>query len=70
MPPNGIEWLDDAAADIRAVDRSTAMRIFEGVLHFARTGSGNVTTLHGDMAGPSVCAWEIIACFSPWRKTP
>jgi len=24
---------------------------FEGILHFARTGSGSVTTLHGDMAG-------------------
>lgn len=51
MPPYGIEWLDDAAADIRAVDRTTAMRIFEGILHFARTGSGDVATLHGDMAG-------------------
>ncbi len=27
------------------------MRIFEGVLHFARTGSGDVNTLHGDLAG-------------------
>ena len=27
------------------------MRLFEGILHFARTGSGDVTTLHGDMAG-------------------
>jgi len=27
------------------------MRIFEGVLRFAQTGSGDVTALHGDMAG-------------------
>ena len=27
------------------------MWMFEGVLRFARTGSGDVTTLHGDMAG-------------------
>jgi len=26
------------------------MRIFEGVLHFARSGSGDVTALHGDLA--------------------
>lgn len=51
MAPYGIEWLDEAAVDIRAIDRSTAMRIFEGILHFTRTGSGDVTTLHGDMAG-------------------
>jgi mRNA-degrading endonuclease RelE of RelBE toxin-antitoxin system len=27
------------------------MRLFEGTLHFARTGSGDVNALHGDMAG-------------------
>jgi len=53
MPPYRIEWLDEAKADIRALDRPTAMRLFEGVLHFARTGSGDLTVLHGDMAGAS-----------------
>jgi mRNA-degrading endonuclease RelE of RelBE toxin-antitoxin system len=51
MPPYQIEWLDEAKADVRAVDQATAMRLFEGILRFARTGSGDVTTLHGDMAG-------------------
>ncbi len=51
MPPYCIEWLDEAKADVRALDRSTAMRLFEGTLHFARTGSGDVNALHGDMAG-------------------
>ena len=51
MPPYGIEWLDKAKADVRVLDRPTAMRLFEGILHFARTGSGDVTMLHGDMAG-------------------
>jgi len=51
MPPYGIEWLAEAKADVRALDRPNAMRLFEGVLHFARTGSGDVTTLHGGMAG-------------------
>jgi hypothetical protein len=42
MPPYRIEWLDDAKIDVRALDRPTAMRIFVGVLHFARSGSGDV----------------------------
>jgi mRNA-degrading endonuclease RelE of RelBE toxin-antitoxin system len=51
MPQYRIEWLDEAKSDVRTLDRPTAMRIFEGVLHFARTGSGDVNTLHGDLAG-------------------
>jgi mRNA interferase RelE/StbE len=51
MPPYSIEWLDDAKADVRAMDQPTAMRLFEGILRFARTGSGDLSTLHGDMAG-------------------
>jgi hypothetical protein len=39
MPPYRIEWLDEAKADVRNLDRPAAMRIFEGVLYFARTGS-------------------------------
>jgi mRNA-degrading endonuclease RelE of RelBE toxin-antitoxin system len=34
-----------------AVDQATAMRLFEGILRFARTGSGDVNALHGDLAG-------------------
>jgi mRNA interferase RelE/StbE len=51
MPPYRIEWLEEAKADVRTLDRPTTMRLFEGVLRFARTGSGDVTALHGDMAG-------------------
>lgn len=51
MPPYSIEWLEEARADVRALDRARAMRIFEGVLHFARTGAGDLTALHGDLAG-------------------
>jgi hypothetical protein len=64
MPPYCIEWLDEAKADVRALDRSTAMRLFEGTLHFARTGSGDVNALHGDMAGASVSAWATTASCS------
>ena len=51
MPPYTLEWLDQAKDDIRALDRPTAMRIFEGVLRFARSGTGDVTALQGDLAG-------------------
>jgi len=51
MPPYAIEWLDAAKDDIRALDRPMAMRIFEGVLRFARSGNGDVTALQGDLAG-------------------
>ena len=47
MPPYSIERLDDAEADVRAMDQPTAMRRFEGILRFARTGSGDLSRLHG-----------------------
>ena len=53
MPPYRIDWLDEARADIRALERSIAVRLFEGILHFARIGSGDLTVLRGDMAGAS-----------------
>jgi mRNA-degrading endonuclease RelE of RelBE toxin-antitoxin system len=51
MPPYVVEWLDEAKADVRTLDRPTAMRLFDGILRFAMTGSGDVKALHGDMAG-------------------
>ena len=51
MPLYRIEWLDEAKSDVRALDQSIAMRILEGILHFARSGGGKVVPLHGDMAG-------------------
>ncbi len=51
MPPYRIEWLDEARADVRALDQPTAMRLFDGILRFARTGAGDVKTLHGELSG-------------------
>jgi mRNA interferase RelE/StbE len=51
MPPYRIEFLDQAKAHVRALDQPTAMRLFDGILRFARTGSGDVNALHGEMAG-------------------
>ncbi|MBK5256464.1 MAG: type II toxin-antitoxin system RelE/ParE family toxin [Vicinamibacteria bacterium] len=53
MPSYRIEWLDDARADVRRIDRPTAMRIFDGILHYARTGGGDLRKLTGDFAGTS-----------------
>ncbi len=50
-PPYRILWFDEAKADVRRFDRATAVRLFDGILHYARTGSGDVEPLHGDMAG-------------------
>jgi len=32
MPPYRIEWLDEAGDDVRAIDRTTAMHLFEALL--------------------------------------
>jgi mRNA interferase RelE/StbE len=51
MPAYRIEWFDEAQDDVRRLDRPTALRLFDGILQYARTGGGNVAPLHGDMAG-------------------
>lgn len=51
MPPFRIEWRDEGRADVRRLDRASAMRLFEGILHYAQTGAGNVAPLHGPLAG-------------------
>lgn len=53
MLPYKIRWLDEARDDVRALDQPTAMRIFDGLLRFARSGTGDLTALHGDLAGSS-----------------
>ena len=46
-----IEWTDQARTDIRALDRTTAMHIFDGLYHYAATGVGDVKALKGEHAG-------------------
>jgi mRNA-degrading endonuclease RelE of RelBE toxin-antitoxin system len=46
-----IYWTSEARADIRALDRSTAMRIFEGLHRYLLTGEGDVNKLQGKHAG-------------------
>ena len=46
-----IEWTEEARGDIRALHRTTAMRIFDGMYRFAVTGVGDVRALQGKHAG-------------------
>ena len=43
-----IAWSEDARADVRRIDRSTAMRIFTTIQRFAETGEGDVKGLKGE----------------------
>jgi mRNA interferase RelE/StbE len=46
-----VRWTDEARADIRGLDRVTAMRIFDGLNRFAVTGNGDLKVLTGKYAG-------------------
>lgn len=51
MPPFRIEWLDEARSDVRHLDRTVALRIFDCILRYARTGTGDVKPLQGEFSG-------------------
>ena len=42
-----IVWTDAARADVRRLDKPTAMRILAALDRFVRTGEGDVKALHG-----------------------
>ncbi len=42
-----IVWAEPAKADVRRLDRPTAMRIFAALHRFAETGEGDVKALRG-----------------------
>lgn len=43
-----ILWSEGARADIRRLDRETAMRIFAALHRFAETGEGDIKKLKGE----------------------
>lgn len=43
-----IAWSESARADIRRLDRDTAMRIFAALHRFAETGEGDIKKLKGE----------------------
>jgi mRNA-degrading endonuclease RelE of RelBE toxin-antitoxin system len=49
--PLTIEWSDEAKADIRRLDKPTALHVFDTLLRFARTGQGDIKQLKGELAG-------------------
>jgi mRNA-degrading endonuclease RelE of RelBE toxin-antitoxin system len=49
--PLTIEWSDEAKADIRRLDKPTALHIFDTLLRFVRTGQGDIKQLKGELTG-------------------
>jgi mRNA-degrading endonuclease RelE of RelBE toxin-antitoxin system len=47
MPPYRIEWLEEARRDVRALDRETAMHVFEGFCFSLEAARA----MQGDLAG-------------------
>ena len=45
-----IAWSERARADIRRLDRDTAMRIFEALHRFAETDEGDIKKVQGQSA--------------------
>ena len=43
-----IVWTESAQADVRALDKPTAMRILSALDRFAESGSGDVKALQGE----------------------
>jgi hypothetical protein len=50
-PPYAMHWLEQARIGVRRPSRATAMRIFDGILHFATTGSRDPASLPGSRPG-------------------
>jgi mRNA interferase RelE/StbE len=44
-------WPDSARAELRAIDRDTAMRILRALTLYARTGEGDLKALSGQWEG-------------------
>ncbi len=44
-----IAWTEQAKADIRGLDKPTAMRLLHALHRFAESGAGDIGALQGDM---------------------
>ena len=44
-----IAWTEQARADIRGLDKPTAMRILHALHRFAESGTGDIKSLQGDL---------------------
>jgi mRNA interferase RelE/StbE len=43
-----IAWTEQAKADIRGLDKATAMRVLSALHRFAASGTGDIKALQGD----------------------
>ena len=62
-------WPDSARAELRAIDRDTAMRILRALTLYARTGEGDLKALSGNGKAAFACASGNIALSSPCSRT-
>jgi mRNA-degrading endonuclease RelE of RelBE toxin-antitoxin system len=46
MPKKTVIWSPEACADLRAIDRETALRLLRAVDSYLTTGAGDVKKLH------------------------
>lgn len=44
-----IAWTEQARADVRRLDRGTALRILHALHRFVESGTGEIKTLQGDV---------------------
>jgi mRNA interferase RelE/StbE len=44
-----IAWTEQANADVRSLDKATAMRVLHALHRFAESGKGDVKALQGEM---------------------
>jgi mRNA-degrading endonuclease RelE of RelBE toxin-antitoxin system len=58
-------WSDAARADIRALDRATAMRLFEVLYRYLASGEGDVKQLQGRENEFRLRAGDYRICFTP-----
>jgi len=77
MGKKAIAWTDQAKADLRAIDQSTALRILHSLAHYLVSGEGDVKRLRtssrrncGCASGTTVCAFTTMANPSVfWRSS-
>jgi len=62
-----ISWSEQARADVRRIDRETAMRIFAAVLRYAESGVGDVRELKGQAGELRLRVGDYRVRFTPRR---
>jgi len=56
-----IVWTEQAKADVRALDKPTALRILHALHRFAESGGGDIKALQGDREELRLRVWGLSA---------